>query len=74
MSSLFGKLFGAPAPAPRPDPTAATAVAIQRIQTAKDMLEKKSLFLEKKIMQELVEAKVRFKEEWEKNVIYCDMK
>lgn len=58
MSSLFGKLFGAPPPPRAPqDSTTVTANAIQRLQGAIEMLNKKSEHLDKKIRDELIAAK-----------------
>lgn len=60
MSSLF-KMFGgggSSRPAAPTNNTQNTAAAIQRIQEATAILDRKSQFLEKKIQNELIEAKV----------------
>lgn len=50
--SFFGKMFGA-----KKEPTMTTGDAIQKLRETENMLLKKQDFLEKKIEQELAEAK-----------------
>ena len=57
--SMFQKLFGAAKPTPPTAKAEETAAVIQKIQGVVELLEKKSLHLQKKIVGELVEAKVR---------------
>lgn len=57
--SMFQKLFGASKGTPPPQQKAEeTAAVIQKIQGVVELLEKKSEHLSKKVVQEIIEAKV----------------